>query len=120
MVRRLVILLVACSTIVGAYLYTRADNSERMKQEFLAIVDEIPLSDADRGHVRRWIESVHPDAFDRTFSPTRPTGSKFDAAEYLNIVWAGLISAARDEGMPDLAEQLARVKKLLRFTVTEQ
>lgn len=120
MKRRLIILFVVAVIGSVVYSYTKADASNRVKQEMLKAADLLDVSPADTAYVRGIIAAAHPAAFNKALRSTKNVGSKFDAPLYVEEVKRAVIEQVNAAGRHELADHLTQEFANIRLDVAER
>jgi len=125
MTRKRVLSLLASFVVVAVfavfmYRHLRAQASDRIKGQILAVADDMTLTPEDRIETKRLIAAAHEQAFDDALHLTAKQGEKFDAKGYITGLFDRVVAAARAEGRTDLADTIAGERANFSFTITER
>lgn len=114
--RKIIGLVIVAAAVGGGYVYLSGQASDRLKQQALAAVDLMDMSEGEKNDVRGYMESSHQAAYDAALAANKDVGGRFDMDVYKNELWAGMEELARADGRDDLAEKLAHEKEVIEIT----
>ena len=94
--------------------------SDGMKNEVLAVADDMSLSPEWRAELKRLISANHNATFREALDVTADRGRKFDSKGYFDTLFDRIVAQAVVDGNEDLAKSVDRQRAFFSISTTER
>lgn len=118
--RNVIALLIVVGVGVGVWKYLQETASDEIKNQMLLILDDMDLSEQERGEVRPILLQFHAQAFNQALDISKRHGRKFDGKSYYGEVFNLVVDELFEKGNILLADKVKRLQAHHSLIVTER
>lgn len=101
----------AIAAVVGWKFYNKSESSSDVRNAIASWIQATPVYEENKDYIDGLLSSVHDEAFDQTYRMGgRRSRTRFDANEYVRLVFTGMASRADEDGRPEIAAAVRKAQ----------